>query len=443
MPMLQSFVIETALFSASGFLLFGIDDLIFDCAALICLFKRKLKKLRPISNRSENLHLAVFVPAWKEDKVIGQMLSRCSKLWAGQPVRVFLGCYPNDLMTQVAASECNWDQICVTVLDHPGPTTKADCLNGLWKSLVEYENINSMRFSGVILHDAEDMVHRQEIALFADYIDRFALIQIPVIPTPNPKSEWISGHYLDEFAEAHLKDLVTRESLGASLPSAGTGCAINRDVLARFARQRKGLPFDADSLTEDYELGLRISEAGYASKFVRHIEMGGTQPIAVRSCFPCTIGTSVRQKARWIIGIALSGWDRTGWHGGIFEHWMRWRDRRVMMSALFIVSAYVSLMLFFVFKFGNIPFVSPPVVKTLLQINAGFLCWRIAVRIICTTIQYDWKQGLLAGPRIFVSNIIAIMAAWRALVGYLTILINGKILWDKTDHEFPPSTDFD
>ncbi|MGJ3628815.1 hypothetical protein AB5I41_21435 [Sphingomonas sp. MMS24-JH45] len=33
----------------------------------------------------------------------------------------------------------------------------------------------------------------------------------------------------------------------------------------------------------------------------------------------------MRQKARWMIGIALAGWDRTGWGGDrrVAEMWMR------------------------------------------------------------------------------------------------------------------------
>jgi adsorption protein B len=32
-------------------------------------------------------------------------------------------------------------------------------------------------------------------------IDRFDLVQLPVLPLVNPQSRWVSGHYCDEFAE--------------------------------------------------------------------------------------------------------------------------------------------------------------------------------------------------------------------------------------------------
>jgi adsorption protein B len=50
--------------------------------------------------------------------------------------------------------------------------------------------------------------------------------------------------------------------------------------------------------------------------------------VASRGHFPATLGAAVRQKARWLGGIAFAGWDRLGWRGGLGERWFRLRDRR-------------------------------------------------------------------------------------------------------------------
>ena len=42
-------------------------------------------------------------------------------------------------------------------------------------------------------------------------------------------------------------------------------------------------------------------------------------------------------------GIALAGWDRLGWSGGLAERWMRLRDRRALLAALVLAAAYVAL----------------------------------------------------------------------------------------------------
>src|SRR5690606_41901186 len=104
------------------------------------------------------------------------------------------------------------------------------------------------------------------------------------------------------------------------------GFALARPVLRFMAAGGAG-PFSVDSLTEDYELGLRIKAAGGRTRFVRARGEEG-RLVATRACFPGRVDQAVRQKARWIHGIALQGWDRLGWHGGIGERWMRLRDRR-------------------------------------------------------------------------------------------------------------------
>ena len=95
------------------------------------------------------------------------------------------------------------------------------------------------------------------------------------------------------------------------MPLAGTGCAIAVPILAAIAATRQGAPFDATSLTEDYELGLRIAELGGRATFARVRDANGLL-VAVRAFFPDRIDAAVRQKARWMTGIALAGWDRTG-----------------------------------------------------------------------------------------------------------------------------------
>jgi adsorption protein B len=50
---------------------------------------------------------------------------------------------------------------------------------------------------------------------------------------------------------------------------------------------------------------------------------------------------------------------------------------------------------------------------------------------------YGWREGLRALPRVFVGNIIAMMAARRAVVRYAGLARSGPIAWDKTGHIFP------
>ncbi len=426
---------ELTLYAACGFALFGLDDLLVDLIWTYRFLANRDDVVRDqLLEVQDDWRPAIFIPAWQEAEVIGATIRRLVTGWAGHDYVLFVGCYPNDRETQAEVGKCLSRKVRLVVLDHNGPTTKADCLNGLWRALERYEVAHQTSFDSVILHDAEDHVDPGELNIFGFYSGAFDFVQIPVIPIADPSSRWISGHYLDEFAEAHLKEMVVRQFIGASLPSAGTGTAISCKALAKISALRGGEPFDAESLTEDYELGLRLWQSGHQSAFVRCSNPDRRKRIAVRSRFPSSIRASVRQKTRWIIGIALAGWDRTGWRGGMAEHWMRWRDRRVILAATLIAAAYLAAILSgFSFCLGWRTEPGGDLVS-LLAFCTLLFGWRLLVRIGCTTAQYGWAEGLRAGPRMLISNIIAVMAATRAVAGYISIIRTGTVKWDKTHH---------
>jgi adsorption protein B len=70
----------------------------------------------------------------------------------------------------------------------------------------------------------------------------------------------------------------------------------------------------------------------------------------------------------------------------------------------------------------------------LLQVNAWLLAWRIFMRACFTTSAYGLGQGLLSIPRMVVGNVIAVLAAGRAVSIHLG---GGPVRWDKTTHIFP------
>ena len=232
-----------------------------------------------------------------------------------------------------------------------------------------------------------------------------------------------------------------REFLGASIPSAGVACAFERNILAALAPHPGAGPFDPGSLTEDYEAGLRIADMGGRGIFLRIRDAQG-RLVATRECFPDSAPAAIRQKARWIIGISLAGWDRMGWHGGPAEWWMRIRDRRATLAALIIVAAYATLLLWSMLELAR-PFLPPqmrpstPLIDSLLTLNLWLMAWRIMMRAIFAGHAYGWRHGLAAVPRMFVGNAIAILAARRAVVLYVQSLLGKPLVWDKTQHRFP------
>jgi adsorption protein B len=446
-PVLQGLYLvmrEAGLFAAVGFLLLGISDLAVDFLWILFRPRRAATptELPPPAGR-ELLPLAVFIPAWDESEVIGPMLSSALAAWSGdEAVRLYVGCYPNDPATIAAVRSVRDARVRLVIGPRPGPTTKADCLNGLWRALLEDEARSDVETVAVVLHDAEDVVHPRELGLFRAFIGRYALVQLPVLPLVDRQSRWIGGHYADEFAEAHGKELVVRQAIGAALPSAGVGCAFARDALERIAAAADGRPFDAGSLTEDYELGLRIAAVGGRGIFVRTVDPDSGRLVAVREYFPGTLGAAVRQKGRWMTGIALSGWDRLGWRGGLAERWMRLRDRQTPLAALLLFAGYGAMSLWVlagpIMVFGGYP--PPPLSPLFLrlaELNLLLLLWRLAVRFASTTSAYGWREGARAVPRMAVANLVAMLAAATALSRYREQRRTGRAVWGKTAHRFP------
>ena len=438
---------ETMLFAAAGLLIGGIDDLLVDLVFLA----NRARTRRPARLSIESLgrpavpgRLAIFVPAWDEVAVIGEMLAAAVARFDHDDYRIYVGLYPNDRATIDAAARvaAGDSRIQLVIGPRDGPTTKADCLNVLWHALLRDDERRGQATKAVVLHDAEDVVHPAELRVFDTLIEGRAVVQLPVLPLVKRSARLVSGHYADEFSEAHLKSMVVRTALGAAMPLAGTGCAIATAMLARIARERGGEPFDATSLTEDYELGLRIAELGGPGLFAR-VADGTGGVVAGRAYFPDTIPAATRQKARWMTGIALAGWDRTGWAAprALGDHWMRMRDRRAPLAVLVLAVAYVAVLAWgarAVLHWSlDVPMPSDRLADWLIGATTALLVWRLAMRMACTRRCYDWREAYWSLPRFFVGNFVALVAAPRALVRYVAMLRGGAPVWDKTRHEFP------
>ena len=434
---------ELLLFAAVFFLIGALDELAVDLAWLRLKLTGRTRPLRFGSAPDAPLRgiAAVLVPAWREAEVVAAMLRHCRASWPQHELRIYAGCYRNDAETLAALIEGAAADLRIRVVVHAadGPTTKADCLNRLYAALAADERRSGVRARSVILHDAEDMVHPEALALIDRTLDDADFVQIPVIPVPQPRSRWIAGHYGDEFAEAHGKTMVVRDWLAAGLPAAGVGCGFARDILETLARKRDGAsPFATECLTEDYELGLLIAEAGGRQRFVRAVAPDGGL-IATRELFPTDLGVAVRQKTRWLHGIAFQGWDRLGWHGRFSERWMRLRDRRGPLTALVLAAAYLLIViwavLFMATRAGwHDPAPLSRALVALLWINFASFVWRAGFRFGFTAQAYGWVEGLRAIPRIPFANVIAIMAGRRATAAYLRSLLGGAVRWEKTPH---------
>ena len=185
---------ELALFSAVGFLLFAINDLIVDAIYFTRRFWRSATIYRRYprafgrtlaQRESQERFIAIFVPAWDESTVIGAMLRATVERLEYANYRIFVGHYRNDPATAAAIASVDDPRIEPVLVHSDGPTTKADCLNHLYDALLAYELSENSPAAAVVLHDAEDVVHPLELAVFNALADRAGVIQLPVQPLPD------------------------------------------------------------------------------------------------------------------------------------------------------------------------------------------------------------------------------------------------------------------
>lgn len=158
---------ELLLFGAFWFLVGAIDDLCIDVAWIGIQVSRRFRTSRIESlsdgqGKGQDGPMAVFVPVWAESAVIGTMLQNCLVSWKDSPHLhyIYVGYYPND----PASRDCIMDvaknapHIRPVLIDHDGPTTKADSLNSLWAAMVEDESAGGYKCKAVILQDRKSVV---------------------------------------------------------------------------------------------------------------------------------------------------------------------------------------------------------------------------------------------------------------------------------------------
>jgi len=454
LPWLVSAYRELTVFSAFWLLVGLIDDLLVDFLWLMLVLRGRVQARclpRGFEQRELSAPMAVFIPAWCEAQVIGTTVRHALDAWPQRKVRIYVGCYANDPDTAraVLAAGHGDPRLCAVPIGVAGPSTKADCLNRLYRALERDEAAAGRSVQAVVLHDAEDMVHPAELVLFEQVLASVDFVQLPVRAEPLAGSPWVAGHYIDEFAEAHTKTMVVRDALGGALPAAGVGCAIARSVLARLDQQRQtdgggsSGPFAPECLTEDYEIGWRIARMGGRSRFVRVRDAGGAL-VATRAHFPAHFACAVRQKTRWTHGIAYQGWDRLGWSGTLVDRWMALRDRRAPMAALVLLAAYASLVTGLILAAvgppAGIAALAPtPWTDLFLLASGAGLVWRLVCRFLFSTHERGLVEGLRSLARAPLSNVIAIASAHRALRAYLGSLRGTPTVWDKTRHDSHPA----
>jgi adsorption protein B len=453
----------------------GLDDLFID----LMYWGRKLIRRWRIYEKFERADeerlytiaekpLAIMVPAWNEVGVVGEMARLAASTVDYENYQIFVGTYPNDAETQadVDAVCQHYPNVHKVVCARPGPTSKADCLNNIIDAILRFESEAKIQFAGFILHDAEDVISPMELRLFNYLLPNKDLIQIPVYPYAPEWKGFTAGHYVDEFAENHGKDVIVREALTGQVPSAGVGTCFSRKAISALLEDGDGIAFDVQSLTEDYDIGFRLKQKGMKCIFARYsvsdpklaleqpwvfgMNREFSQVICVREHFPRDLQHAIRQKSRWIVGIVFQGTKNLGWSRKGLLNYFLWRDRRGLIA--YMLSFLVNLLFVVLFAMWLVTIISPEswrypsilsdssILPVLLWLNGFMLLNRLFQRGWFVTRYYGLVEGLLSAPRMMWSNFVNFFANLRALRQVMEMGDSRRVAWDKTTHEFPALT---
>lgn len=440
----DQFVLAIVTPLALAILVSGLDDLVIDIAWIGVWLKSKLRpaaRMFPPGPRqieaAPRVPIAIFVPLWKEDAVIAKMLEHNLASIRYPEYHFFAGCYPNDAATQAAVRgvAARFPNVHLAVCPHDGPTSKADCMNWVYQNMLLYEEESGQRFEIVVIHDAEDLVHPEELRWINYYAARYDFVQTPVLALRTPVFEFTHGVYVDEFAEYHTRDMTVRAVLGGFVPSCGVGTGFRRDALERLAEAWSNRVFEPEALTEDYDVGLRLKRLGCSQAFVPVIRSGSADFVATREYFPRNFRAALRQRVRWTMGICLQSWQKFGWRGSAGEVYWMWRDRKgllanplsVLANAIAVYGVATGLWLR-----------ASPFAMQLAEITFGLLCFRTLVRMSCVARVYGVGMALGVPVRAVYANVLNSAATMEAVRRYSWARLHGRPLkWLKTEHAYP------
>lgn len=449
----------------SIYILSGLDDLFYDLAFWISALRRfwRVRRFPRLTverlEAREQQKVAILIAAWREAAVIGRMLRNACESVRYRNYDIFVGTYANDPETQREVDLVARDhpRVHKVVNPTPGPTTKAHNLNEIHRALLTYERATGQHYEIFVGHDAEDVIHPLALLLYNYLIPRKDMIQLPVFPAPAPLRQVTYWTYADEFAENHTKDLLVRERTGGFVPSAGVGTAYTRRAFELIALTGKGEAFSTRSLTEDYEFGLRLRLQGLRTAFVIQrlpLPLPPGPPrryapwawIATQAVFPRDLRQAVRQKTRWILGIALQSWAVSGWPRGAVIRYNLIHDRKVLVTNPLSFLGYGPtgyLIAHEAVRTSLLPELHPLIqagttLWYLLPAAAALMAWRLAHRFIAVRRVYGFWPALTSIPRAVWANGINFVATMRAVAQFVLWSRRGReIAWDKTEHEFP------
>lgn len=246
----------------------------------------RLFRRRKADERQPDSKLPVFtllLPLYLEDRAVPGLAQALAALD-----------YPEDLLDIKLLIE-EGDEITSAAIEAEAWPARTETLiipEGLPRTKPRALNYGLLRARGAIIsiYDAEDRPHPQQLRAAEAALrrggDRIACVQAP-LQAHNEKHNWLAGQWGLEYRILFGLLLPAIAALRLPLPLGGTSNHFRTDAV------RKAGGWDAWNVTEDADLGIRLSRMGW--------RIGMIEPPTLEEA-PVSLGVWTAQRSRWLKG---------------------------------------------------------------------------------------------------------------------------------------------
>ena len=361
--------------------------------------------------------VSVMVALYRESNIAAKLTARLDQLdYPRELLDVLLVVEQEDQMTRNALNTSalpGWMR--VVVVPDGAVKTKPRALN---------HALDHCRGSIVGIYDAEDAPEPEQIRKI---VDRFYQRGPEVVCLQgqldyyNPRSSWLARCFTIEYASWFRMFLPGIERMGMAIPLGGTTLFFRRKALEELGG------WDAQNVTEDADLGLRLFRHGYRTELI------DTTTFEEANCrsFPW-----VKQRSRWIKGYMMT------WITHMRDPRLLWRQLGarcfIGFQVQFLGSILQALLAPLLWSLWLIPLgFQHPLTSAIGAAAFGYICLGTMATAVLTVLfdiagMRRTKHGLnpLWALTMMLYHPLATLAAYKALWELMT----KPFYWDKTSH---------
>jgi len=364
------------------------------------------------------LSFTVMLPARHEEGVIRATIARLAATnYPAALLQVLVICSEDDEGT-IAKAEQEIKRLrrrgrsnVQLVVFHDGPVNKPHGLNAA---------LQHATHDIVTIFDAEDDMHPDIFNVVNTVMEQEGVKVVQAgVQLMNFDSTWYSALNVLEYFFWFKSRLHYHAKLGA-IPLGGNTVFFDRTLITRLGG------WDEDNLTEDADIGLRLSAAGERIRVVydhRYVTKEETPP---------TLAQFIKQRTRWSQGFLQT------LRKGVWRELPTAKQRRLAFYTLAFPQAQALLGLYFVFSLITMLSLKVPVLVALISFIPVLML--LAHLLVSAIGLHDFADahGLKATP----STILGLAIAWipyQLVLSYAALRAvrrqaRGIVNWEKTQH---------